>query len=259
MRIAYNLIRDLPHYRSDAFNAGLDAAGYRVKTSISKPPRPDDVLLMWNRYGSFDQRARQFEKMGATGLIAENGYYGQDENGKRLYAISKSQHHHGGAKLDAGRLSWTLAPFKKGGDTILVCEQRGIGSPLMASPPEWAEKTAQKLRKLGHKVRIRKHPGKYDPPVSLADDLRDCKLCVVWSSACGVESLVLGVPVVYDAPRWIAEDSAMPLSKWIEAGAQKIPVYDRLAGLAVTASNQWTLAEIRSGLPFERLGCSAKA
>lgn len=258
MKTAYNLLRNGPHYMPQAFSEGLEAAGYRVKTSISKPPKGDDLLLMWNRYGSFDQRARQFEKIGATVLIAENGYYGRDENNKRLYAISKSQHHHGGAKMDAVRLSWTLAPFKKGGDTILVCEQRGIGSPLMASPPEWAERTAHRLRALGYKVRIRKHPGKYKPPVSLADDLRDCKLCAVWSSACGVESLVLGVPVVYDAPRWIAEDSAMPLSKWIEAGAQKIPVYDRLAGLSNAASNQWTLAEIREGLPFERLGCNAK-
>jgi len=256
LKIAYNLLRNGPHYMPQAFSEGLEAAGYRVKTSISKPPKPDDLLLMWNRYGSFDQRAKQFEKIGAMVLIAENGYYGLDEHGKRLYAISKNEHHHGGAKVDATRLNWPLNPFNKAGDTVLVCEQRGIGSPLMASPPEWAERTAKKIRALGHKTRIRKHPGKYEPPISLADDLADCKLCVVWSSACGIESLVEGVPVVYDAPRWIAEDSAMRLQDWIASGAQKIPIIDRLAGLSNAASNQWTLAEVRSGMPFKRLGCN---
>lgn len=258
MPIVYNLIRDLPHYRHDAFNAGLEAAGYRVKTSISKPPSANDILLMWNRYGSFDCRAKQFEKAGAIVLIAENGYYGQDSQGRRLYAISKNQHHHGGAEIDPLRMTWPIAPANKAGDTILVCEQRGIGSQLMRSPPEWAEKTAAKLQALGHRTRIRKHPGKLIPPVSLADDLRDCKLCVVWSSTCGVEALARGVPVVYDAPRWIAEDSAMRLSEWMASGARKIPIYDRLAGLCNAASNQWCVDEIAQGLPFERMGVYAK-
>ena len=239
----------------DVWREGLDAAGYRVKTTISKPPARGDVLLVWNRYGNFDCQAQQFERAGATVLVAENGYYGRDENDRRLYAVSLSQHHHGGALPDASRMTWPLSPPKRGGKVILVCEQRGIGSPLMRSPPEWAEKTAQKLRMLGHKTRIRRHPGKEEPAIPLVDDLADARLCAVWSSACGVEALVNGVEVVYDAPRWIAQRSATYMTDFLASG-QLNPASS--AGLINAASNQWRIDEIKSGLPFLRLGCDGK-
>ena len=40
--------------------------------------KPDDILIIWNRYGKNDEYARQFEAAGATVLIAENGYIGSD-------------------------------------------------------------------------------------------------------------------------------------------------------------------------------------
>ncbi len=262
MRTAYSLIRNGPHYMPEVWRQGLAAAGYRVKTTISKPPRAGDVLLIWNRYGSFDCVARQFEKAGATVLVAENGYYGRDDSGHRLYALSIGQHHHGGSKKKwrtdtKNGLCTPLnlnSPYKTDGKIILVCEQRGIGSPLMRSPPEWAEKTAAKLQALGHKTRIRRHPGKYEPAMPLVDDLADVKLCAVWSSACGVEALVNSVQVVYDSPRFIAEASASRLMDYVLSGGD-LPRKCRNQGLIHMASNQWTISQIRSGEPFMALGC----
>lgn len=249
MPIAFNLLRDTPHYRRQAFDEGLRAAGY---TPIHhwRSAKPGDVLVIWNRYGEWDSYAAQFEKIGNAVLIAENGYY---DAGQKHYAISKSQHHHGGAGLH--RKFHPDMVGVKPGKHILVCAQRGIGSPLMASPPEWAEKTAEKLRALTKReVRIRYHPGKEDPANLLFDDLKDCHACVVWSSACGVAAMMVGVQVFYDAPRWIAEASATPLSCVFRGECDINAIQERPPeGLRHAFSNQYSVEEICLGIPFKLL------
>jgi hypothetical protein len=94
-------------------------------------------------------------------------------------------------------------------------------------------------------VRLRRHPGKEAPDVTLADDLKGCHACFIWSSACGVEALLRGVPVVYDAPHWIGQDSATKLSGVTDL--EKIAYLDPIPGLNKAFSNQWTLKQIQSG------------
>lgn len=250
MPTAYNLIRTGPHYRPEGFAAGLAARGYVVRSSINRQPSPGDLLVIWNRYGSFEDRADQFERAGARVVVAENGYYGSDDLGRRLYALSLGQHHHGGA---APRVSTShlAAPWRASGEHILVCGQRGIGSRLMRSPDGWGERTAEALRATTKRpVRLRLHPGKDPPKVPLAADLEGCHAVVVWSSAAGVEALLAGVPVFHAAPRWIAEKAATPLAG---ADLERPFLGDPSAGLANALGNQWSISQIASGEAFRCL------
>lgn len=245
------LIRDLPHYRRDAFVTGLAAAGFEVKQGFFQPS-PGDVVVMWNRYGGNDEIGSRFEAAGAHVLVAENGYLPtRDEHGRQLYAVSRDQHHHGGVTR---RASVPFAvPWRKPTETghILVCGQRGIGSKVMASPPGWDEGTAYKLRKItGREVRIRKHPGNQPPPVALEHDLAGCHAVVIWSSNAGIGALLAGVPVFYAAPRWIAEAAALPLQG---ADIEAPFLGDRTAGLLNAAANSWSVSEIERGEPFRHL------
>lgn len=245
--IAYNLIRSGDHYRQEAFSTGLERAGLRAKECISKGPRSQDVLVIWNRYGDFENRAKEFERAGARVVVVENAYI---RHGKS-FALSLGQHHHGGIEVEPSHT--LLHPAE--GSHILVCAQRQIGSQMMKSPPEWAERTAERLKKhTKREIRIRQHPGKHPPAVHLAADLKDCHACVVWSSSCGVEALLRGVQVFHDAPRFIAEQSCKSLAEvWL--GNADI---DRAYGFTDTGvrhamANQWTLEQVASGQAFTKL------
>lgn len=255
MPTAYSLIRTGPHYRPEGFAAGLRACGYEVRQNISRPPVPGDVLVIWNRYSSYEDRAEQFERAGCRVVVAENGYFGADPQGRRLYALSLGEHHHGGAHRICIKnpAFGNLQPWRTEGDHILVIGQRGIGSKRMRSPQEWIDGTiADRLAvRTRRPVRFRKHPGKDAPAVPLADDLRGCHAVVVWHSAAGVEALLAGVPVFYAAPRWIAEKAAAPLEG---ADLENPFLGDRSAGLANAFANQWSIDEIASGEAFRCLG-----
>jgi hypothetical protein len=247
------LIRDKPHYRHDAFLAGLRTAGWQV--TQQPKPGPGNLLVIWNRYGVNDDLAAQYERAGGHVLVAENGYFAEHGKPPSAYAISRGQHHHGGvsqirASNDAGK--WDMKPWRTEGDHILVVGQRGIGSRLMASPPEWAN--GQIADRLGvqtrRPVRFRRHPGNDAPKVPLEHDLRGAHAVVIWSSCSGIAALLAGIPVFYAAPRWICEMAAIPLAG---ADLERPWLGDRVEALANAAANQWSVEEIARGLPFAAL------
>jgi hypothetical protein len=245
---ACSLIRPLPHYRHEAFEAGLKAAGYTV--GRQPKPGPGALLIIWNRYGTNDDVAAMYEAAGGKVLVAENGYFGRDEPDGPWYAISVGQHHHGGANVPEISPIKGLKPWRKEGDHILICAQRGFGSKVMGCPG-WAERIAAELRtKTKRPIRLRQHPGNHAPKVPLYEDLAGCHAVVLWSSNSGIEALIQGVPVFYGAPRWIAEKAALPLAG---ADLEQPFMGDRTAGLSHAAANQYSVEEIASGEPFRRL------
>jgi hypothetical protein len=187
-------------------------------------------------------------------LVCENGYIGKDSQGRQHYAIS-GKGHNGSGWWPIGtedrfeKLGIELRPWiSKEGGHVLICGQRGIGTPLMASPPNWhnAAAAAVKLAKLPAKIRL--HPGMKPAATTLEFDLSDAKACAIWSSSSGVKALALGYPVFYAAPFWICEDAAMKLAS-IAAG----PMMDdqrRLEAFRKMAWAQWSVEEIESGTPF---------
>lgn len=261
--IAVCLVRDQPHYRRDAFTRGLTNAGYKLVTGAARPSAPTDLLVIWNRYGSYEAMADSWEAQGGNVLVAENGYIGKDDNGHQLYALAVHGHNgsgwwHVGDDLRWRALSIPLADWVDRPDGYaLICGQRGIGSRSMASPANWHERTARGWR-LG-KVKQRLHPGnKPDPSApKLDDDLRGARYCIVWSSSSGVKALMQGIPVVYDAPHWICEEAAVPLRAMLDKNFE-FPSPDLLTALRQQALErmawaQWTIAELETGLPFTLL------
>jgi hypothetical protein len=255
--IAVCNIRAEPHYRREAFERGLQRAGYLVLRTGS-PKGPQDLLVQWNRKPSDEQNAARWERDGGTVLVCENGYIGQDSEGRQLYAISCGQHN-GAGWFPVGNedrfsaLGIELEPWRTpdpSGD-VLICAQRGIGSRLMASPANWQFDAMRKLSGASpRKCRVRQHPGNHAPTKSLADDLQGVWACAIWSSSSGVKALTMGVPVLYDAPHWIAYACARRL-----ADVER-PIRDdeaRKLAMHHVAHGQWSVAEIETGEPFARI------
>jgi len=257
--IAMCVIRQEPHYRRDAFVNGLRRAGYTL-TDHGRPSGKEDLLIIWNRYGANGAMADRWEDAGGTVLVAENGYIGKDSNSHQLYALAVHGHNGSGRWPVGDEDRWTplnipLQPWVKRVEGYsLICGQRGIGTKLMASPPDWHKKAYHSLsgRQLND-LRIRLHPGNNAPTISLDQDLSGASDCVIWSSSSGVRALTLGIPVRYDAPHWVCSGAAEKLT-W--SGEAKLPVGDddtRLAALKRMAWAQWRIAELETGEPFVRL------
>jgi hypothetical protein len=104
---------------------------------------------------------------------------------------------------------------------------------------------------MGLQVRIRRHPGRFPPKMTLDTELAGCEACFVWSSASGVKALIEGVPVVYSAPHWICGGAA---TRWSDGLAElKRDDQARHDAFARMAHAQFSVSEIESGLPFKRI------
>jgi hypothetical protein len=237
--------------------AGLKAAGYEV-TDTLRDPRPGDVLVGWNRYGTIEDAAPKFERVGGRVLIAENGYIGKDHVGRQLYAIAEGQHNGAGKwhwRADTRRfhdLAIPVRPWRDGGNHLLVTAQRGIGSRSMASPHRWAEDCARRLaQRTKRPVRIRNHPECRENPARtpLEEDLQGAHAVVTWASGAAVRAIIAGIPVFYEAPHWILEGAARKGINDIENPwtGDRTPHLERMAWA------QWTVEEIASGVPFRLL------
>lgn len=248
---ALNLLRTALHYRRDSFDRGLRAAGFDVVNSIPDP-RPDDVLAIWNRYSSFHEEANRFESAGARVVVTENGPLGKTWRGGNWYSLSIGDHNGAGQWRVGGHERWDslgveLAPWKSGTE-IVILGQRGIGSPKAACPKDWAERMKQKTG-----GRIRPHPGKDKPRVSLEDDLRNAKCVAVWHSGAALAALALGTPAFYAFPQWWGAQAAKPVAALLDGKAPLMCDVARLAMFRKLAWCQWQRDEIADGSAFKWL------
>lgn len=267
-KTAVMLLRQETHYRSDAFMAGLKRHGYEVRTQPDSAIKigPDSLLVLWNRKaGREDKMATAWERCGARVVIAENGYIGKDSTGHQYYAMALGGHN-GSGKWHVGgddrfaKLGIELAPWRRGDGYILLCGQRGIGSPTMASPPGWHLNLLPRLKGLGLNIKVRNHPGDRVPQIPLEKDLDGAAGALIWSSSSGVKALAMGIPVCYAAPHWVCAPSAIDYypgdlrwhSRMLAWGTERNST-DRLRAFRRMAWAQWTLAEIASGEAFDAL------
>lgn len=259
---AYSLIRPQPWYRREAFETGLKAAGYEVINGTPAHPEPDDVLLIWNRYGDKHEIANRFEAAGAKVLVAENGYLGKGGSTPKFdvhphgpgpddyYALAIGGHN-GSGRWPAGSakrwdaLEIDLKPWCRGGKYVLVCPSRPFGSPEMTMPFDWVNQIVKIHRSLSTlPVVVRDHPGNDRPKRPIAADLVDAESVVIWASSAGLHASLAGVPVFVSAPHWILMPEET-LDSMVMPG--DLQAFHRLA------SAQWTVREIESGEPFEAL------
>lgn len=247
MSIAVLCIRPEPFYRRSAFTDGLKRLGYTIIHRQNPDPRDrpksrDDLIVIWNKKRGHDEMmAHQWEKLGGTVIIAENGYLQQTD--KTYYALATHGHNGSGwspvgADDRFGKLGFAIKPPRDGGEYILVRDQRGIGSALMAGPPGWGQKMVEVLKRHApFPVRLMAHPGDKGKLEKDLAAMAGARSVVIWSSAIGVRALVEGIPVQHFAPHWICET-------WAK---------DREAALQRMAHAQWHFDEIATGEPFARM------
>lgn len=246
-------VRKEPTYRREAFEKGLRRVGFTL-TEKAAPSGPEDWLCLWNRKAGADEaEADLWEQRGGTVIVTENGYLAKAE--KTHYAISVHGHCGSGwwpvgTEDRFGPLGFEVKPWRsrdeKGRD-VLVRDQRGVGSKLMASPSNWGRKTAAKL---GAGARLMAHPGDKNKHALDAAALRNARACVIWSSAIGVRALTEGIPVFYAAPHWVCEGAASRFANFEVATRDDAA---RAAALHRMSHGQWHFDEIASGEPFKRI------
>lgn len=241
------LIRAAPHYRRDAFERGLAAAGFTVAPGNWKPT-PDDVVVIWNRYGSTHSEAMRFENAGAKVLVAENALVGTAN-----YTLSLNYHNGAGwwhVGTEARPQGIALKPWRAKGSKILVLPQRGFGAPGVTQPDGWADDVVRRLRKITDRpIEVRPHPGNVVPKPE--PDWRDVHAVVTWGSGAGIKALVNGVPCFHEMPRWVGAPAARFGIDRIEHPwiGDRGPMLHRLSWL------QWSVDEIAAGVPFRHLLC----
>lgn len=274
---AYCAIRPQPHYRREAFHAGLKAAGYDVRTGVPGNPGDCQVLVIWNRYDINHQLALMVEKAGGVVLVAENGYLNAGggtpkfdvhegvESG-HYYALAKGGHNGSGTWPDRAGGHWIaetetygarwralgieLKAWRTAGKHILVCPNRSFGRPDLIMPPNWAADVERRLKSATKReVRVRPHPGNDRPARPLEADLEGAHAVVIWSSSAGVHALVHGIQVVCEGPAFILKGACARSVRDIDllCLGEREPHFERLAWA------QWTVDEIASGEPFRRL------
>jgi len=253
MRRAAVLVREGPHYRIDAFRAGLVRLGYAIGQP-EKSPDAGDLLLIWNRYGEGDRWARIYEAAGATVVVAENGYLGRDWRDGIWYALALdwnagAGHWPVGGPERAAMFDADLKPWRRPGHYTVVLAQRGIGSPPVSQPPGWHQRVAHELGHRGHQPVIRGHPGKDQDNGNLYAQLDRAACAVTWASGAAVKALIYGVPVYHGLPNWIGAPAARPYGKALAEPFRG----DRGEFLTRLAWAMWTVEEIGSGYAFDHL------
>jgi len=216
----------------------LERLGIEIVPGSTTTPRDGDVLVTWNRIGSGQAAALAFEARGLPVLVAENAAWGNDFAGAHWYSLARNFHNTAGRFPVGGPERWDalgveLAPWRIGGDEDVILAQRAIGSAPVAMPRDWPERTQAATG-----GRIRRHPGT-KPCTPLQDDLARTRCVWTWGSGAAIKALLSGIPVHSAMPNWIGEQQ--------NTDASRLAMFRRLAWA------QWTLAEIASGEPFERL------
>lgn len=243
------LIREQPWYRRGSFEAGLRAVGYTVDNSLR--PSPENILVIWNRYGHYDHLAKQYEERGGRVIVAENGYLGREWNGGYWYAISLAKHNSLSTCKTGpeARFDIPMLPRRESGKEILVLETRSIGPDGVKEPLGWSKKMAVRIREEGFPVRIRKHPGE-NKCVSLEKDLENTYSVVTWGSGGALKAMFWGLRISHGYPDWIGQEGATRTSLNDEF---YINCNDREAVARRLSWAMWNTKEIETGEPFKWL------
>lgn len=153
----------------------------------------------------------------------DHGYLRRDEH----YRVVQNRHAHEGVPdpVSGARfasLNLQIKPWREGGQVYLICPP-SIHVQRVFGCYDWLEKAQKRWHP--HRIRTK------ESPVSLQDDLRDVRAVVTFNSNVGVDALLEGVPVIADHGPCVG-------------------VQDRRRLFEGLAWCQWTVDEIRQGLPW---------
>lgn len=150
------------------------------------------------------------------------------------------------------RLGIPIAPWREGGEHILVCPQSDqFMRDVARYEGNWLADTLQALRALTLRpVRVRPWTGnKKAWYSSLPEDLHDCWALVTYSSASAITAILSGVPAVCTATDCISLSQCGKLED-IENPYRSD---NRREWAGAVADSQWTLDEMRRGVAWRML------
>ena len=245
--------------------SGLAEAGFKV--IIGTPPtelrqRPTDLIVVWSRNRRSDPLCRIFEMAGGRTLVCEEGQIKAGAKGEKLFTLCLDDHNGAGQWPVGGPERWASFGidlvererfYAEHGNRVVVREQRGIGSKRMRSPEGWHEKTAKMVNALGYLAEIRRHPKIVKrqglKSVPLEKQLANARALITWGSSDAVGAVIAGCPAIVCAP-----ETFLPgcVGRHIDDLADPQNTGARLPALERLAWCQWTLDEIRDGVPFRR-------
>jgi hypothetical protein len=255
------LIRDQPAYRKEAFWSGLQCLGYRVMDRAVGPFGPDDVAVIWNRYGGGEALATAVEAAGGRVVVCENGYLGREWRGGFWYAMALDQHNGAGRWFPEGPHRWqslsvNLAAFRPSTGLVLVLPQRGIGPNGIAMPVDWLSQMKpggavyQKAAQLGLELIIREHPGE-KTCLPLEEAFEGVGLTLTWGSGAALKGLLAGIQTSCWFDRWIGRRAAGYQQEGMvypqRSYSARQQMFERLAWA------MWEVEEIAQGIPFRHL------
>ena len=254
-----------------AIAQGLSAQGHTVVYHDLTA----DVAVIWSMLWAGRMRPNQevystFRRQGRPVIVAEVGMIQRGQTWK-IGVNGTGVGSYNFDDLIAGRadhLNLKLQPWRNGSN-IVIAMQRHDSEQWHGQPPinHWLESTVAEIRKHSDRpVVIRSHPrsGCHIPPGCLIDrpqfnagsyDDFDFERvlgtahCVLnWNSGPGPQALIAGVPA-FVGPTSLAS----LIANWDLSQIENPPRPDRTQWLEQLAHTEWTVEEIRSGLPFTRL------
>lgn len=249
--------------RHNAIHLGFKNAGFAV--TLERPPGtpgPDDVLVTWNTYGDAETIKKRFRRH----VVAEEAYI-RRIHGEKYFALGLNGHNGNGQNPIGDELRWnrwgiTPRPWRRDGNHVLVCGQRGFGYNEMAMPDHWPDQVYAKLRGLTDRpLWFRPHPKRrrrmplvqYDRVLDfnepIADQLMNCWACVVYTSNAATDALLAGVPAFYCGPNLITRGASIEGLSGIELACypERSDAFRRLSW------SQFSMEEIRSGWAIRQI------
>lgn len=256
----------------DAVESGIRSTNHQIVDS------DEDVSVIWsvlwkgrmksNRaiYENAKKRGKQILIIEVGNLLRGNTWRVSLDNINRLgdFGLTKT--------IDLERpkkLNVSLKDFKKERRSeILICTQEHLSLQWTNMPPiqTWIEQQISQIRKYSdRKVIVRLHPrnliqhksknyqieipkkiiGSYD-----SYDIDYNYHCVInFNSGPAVQAGIEGIPVICDQ-----SSLAYPISNNIE-NVENLKFIDRTSWFLDICHTEWTVDEIKSGIPFSRIFC----
>ena len=255
-----------------AFRQGLESLGFQHASHDSNA----DVAVIWSvvwagRMKPNQQVWQQFRNRGRPVIVLEVGLLDRGRTWKMAVNGTGSYAFHGhGIDLDRPKkLGIKTTPWRTTGDHVVICTQRTDSLQWQGQPDvaAWLADLRNRLRLYTQRpLRLRPHPRQrvpviagfdIDPPRSMAGTydsfdlehgLHQAWAVINHNSGPGVQAIIGGVPAFVDA-----SSLAAPVANFDLANIETPSKPDRGAWLLQLCHTEWTLEEIASGWPIERL------
>jgi DNA-binding transcriptional LysR family regulator len=184
----------------------------------------------------------------------DNSYF--DSSRQTYFRVTKNRLQHPGIGESTGErfraLGLPIRSWRDGGAHVVICPQSDeFMSLVVGRDGDWCNDVIEALQSQNPRPRLRVREWNRDKAelaATLTNDLVDAHALITWSSAAAVTAVLSGVPVVV-----MSDDcAARPMSGHLDH-LDDLPRPERANWAGVLADNQWTLAEMRSGMAWKAL------